>query len=148
MGAILITWLVIAAAFTGIGFGVARLWSFQQEQGRCIIPCFWLGFAITLLGLQIWHFVFPVDIVPAFIVIAAGGAGLYVSRGNLFSSVRSCGKRTILMAIVIAVWVSNRSVGPATAFDTGYYNYPAVKWFTTYPIVPGLGNLHDRLGFN
>jgi hypothetical protein len=32
--------------------------------------------------------------------------------------------------------------------DSGLYYIQFVKWISNYPVVPGLANLHDRLGFN
>ncbi|HEX9013726.1 MAG TPA: hypothetical protein VF813_09430, partial [Anaerolineaceae bacterium] len=33
-------------------------------------------------------------------------------------------------------------------YDTGLYHAQAIRWMETYPAVPGLGNIHDRLAFN
>ena len=33
-------------------------------------------------------------------------------------------------------------------YDTGLYHLQAVQWSTHYPAVPGLANLHYRLGYN
>jgi hypothetical protein len=35
-----------------------------------------------------------------------------------------------------------------TNYDSGFYHFNSVRWINTYPIVPGLGNLHGRLAFN
>ncbi|MHC1782972.1 MAG: hypothetical protein AB9891_09495 [Anaerolineaceae bacterium] len=32
--------------------------------------------------------------------------------------------------------------------DTGLYHAQAIRWIETYPVVPGLGNLHTRLAYN
>jgi len=32
--------------------------------------------------------------------------------------------------------------------DSGIYHAQAIRWMETYPIVPGLGNLHSRFAFN
>lgn len=149
MGILVVTWFLIAAALTGLGLGLARILTLRPAPDRCILPCFWLGFAATLACLQIWHIAFPLNFVPAFIVAAAGAAGLISNRKLLLESLaaaRSDG--AIVPAIVLVVWLANRCIGPARAFDTGYYDFAVVKWTTSYPIVPGLANLHDRLGFN
>jgi hypothetical protein len=33
-------------------------------------------------------------------------------------------------------------------YDSGLYHLQSIRWDNTYPIVPGLGNLHERLAFN
>ena len=37
---------------------------------------------------------------------------------------------------------------PGPGGDSGLYHLPAVRWYLAFPAVPGLGNVHDRLGFN
>ncbi|MDU1892722.1 MAG: hypothetical protein E6767_18740 [Dysgonomonas sp.] len=32
--------------------------------------------------------------------------------------------------------------------DPSYYHYQAIRWYEEYPVIPGLANLEDRLGFN
>jgi hypothetical protein len=46
------------------------------------------------------------------------------------------------------LWIANRAIAPIQNGDTGLYHMQAVKWAASYPIVPGLGNLHERLAFN
>ena len=41
-----------------------------------------------------------------------------------------------------------RSSGAALNYDTGLYHAQVIRWAETYPAVPGLGNLFDRLAFN
>ncbi len=33
-------------------------------------------------------------------------------------------------------------------YDSGLYHLQVVRWFSEYPIIPGIGNLHTRLAFN
>ena len=40
------------------------------------------------------------------------------------------------------------SLKPSLHNDSGLYYNQFTKWITGYPVVPGLGNLHYRLGFN
>ncbi|NEP17557.1 MAG: hypothetical protein F6J97_11730 [Leptolyngbya sp. SIO4C1] len=49
----------------------------------------------------------------------------------------------LLIALVLLL---QSSVGPYN-YDTGLYHLQAAKWIETYPAVPGLANLHTRLGF-
>ena len=149
MGAVLLMWLLLAASFTGIGLIAFRAFFSERLTTRRLFECFWLGFAIILAGLLIWHLVLPVNAVPVMIVVATGVVSLIVGHEKLAASVRVPRRNwTVIVALILVVWTANRCVGPARAFDTGYYNYPAVRWTTSYPAVPGLANLHDRLAFN
>jgi hypothetical protein len=149
MGTVLLMWLLLAASFTGIGLITFRAFFSERLRTRSFFECFWLGFAITLAGLQIWHLLLPVNAVPVMIVVATGVLSLIVSHEKLAASIRvpQC-NWTLIVALLLVVWTANRCIGPARAFDTGYYNYPAVRWTKSYPVVPGLANLHDRLAFN
>ena len=40
------------------------------------------------------------------------------------------------------------SLHPSLNNDSGLYYIQFMKWINQYPVVPGLANLHDRLGFN
>jgi len=44
--------------------------------------------------------------------------------------------------------VALRSAAPREHYDTGLYGAQAVRWFTTYAVVPGLGNAIGQMGFN
>lgn len=53
---------------------------------------------------------------------------------------------TALVALIgIAVAVT---MLPSLNNDSGLYYIQFMKWMNSYPVVPGLANLHDRLGFN
>jgi hypothetical protein len=54
----------------------------------------------------------------------------------------------VLAMTATAIWLANRAIGPALNADSGLYHFTSVRWATSYPIVPGLGNLHYRLAFN
>ena len=45
----------------------------------------------------------------------------------------------------IALWYAT---GTARNFDSGLYHLSAIDWVARYRVVPGLANLHPRLGFN
>ena len=40
------------------------------------------------------------------------------------------------------------SIIAPTVFDTGLYHAQSIQWIENYPVVPGLGNIHERLAFN
>ena len=59
-----------------------------------------------------------------------------LSRADLFC---------ISFLILIVVFLSSRGI---YNYDSGLYHVQSIKWIQTYPVVPGLGNLHGRLAFN
>jgi hypothetical protein len=52
----------------------------------------------------------------------------------------------LLVALIIVTLVKTTEL--AHNYDTGLYHAQTIRWMETYPIVPGLGNLHSRLAFN
>src|SRR4029079_17401394 len=55
-----------------------------------------------------------------------------------------CGLLTLLFANGLA----QLSLLKPEYHDFGNYHLATIRWLTAQPIVPGLGNLHFRLGFN
>ena len=86
------------------------------------------------------------------------GAGMY--RGPLWTYSESrqvagtlrndtrIGIWPAVCCIPILLVIAVRCSGAAVHFDTGFYGATAVRWFVTYPLVPGLANLVGQLGFN
>jgi hypothetical protein len=48
----------------------------------------------------------------------------------------------------LLLFIANQALGDPKHGDSGLYHFPAIQWITSFPIVPGLGNLHEWLGFN
>jgi hypothetical protein len=141
-------WLLGAAVFGG--------W----ETGRSLFRAPWLGYAVLIACLQIAHFFTALS--PAFSwaflaasSLCAGGIVAMKLRGN------SSGKEEIrkipplvYFALLLGVaWLAfrpafNISTQAIVHYDVGYYYLQTIRWITTFPIVPGLGNLLLNLAFN
>jgi len=52
---------------------------------------------------------------------------------------------TICISLVTTLVLSTLKPGNS---DTGLYHAQAIRWIETFPVVPGLGNLHSRLAYN
>ena len=53
----------------------------------------------------------------------------------------------VFLAVSLVIFLYQASLTPANA-DTGIYHAQAIHWIETYPAVPGLGNLHNRLAYD
>ena len=155
-GALLIVgaWLLLAAALAGVGLLVRRLWQRSEpidpDQGVTLI---WIGYAVTLFVLQALHFFRPIDSWSLGVIGTAGVIGISVDARRVRTVLadtlfRVENRVPILVFVLFVVWAANRCAGPLTLYDSGMYHAPTVEWFKTYPVVPGLGNLHGRLAFN
>jgi len=148
----LVIFLLMAVAYLGWGRAASRLISIAQPTSASPMLLIWLGWAFSLWILQVVHLFLPITV---YVVIAVYGLGLIFSIQPIWHAVRSLKKSNfgfwiifLISILLVAVWVSLRAMLPATNYDTGLYHFNAIRWINTFPIVPGLGNLHERLAFN
>ncbi len=115
---------------------------------------FWLGFAVLLAILQYWSLFLPLNN-WAFVPISAVGLGFAMlafrhaknqgilpSWKTLLTDWRclAIGLLFLFNALSSSLLIQNG--------DTLLYHYNAVSWANEFAAVPGLANLHFRLGFN
>lgn len=151
---ILLTWLLLIPIFAGIGALAARVFLVRLTTPESWFLLFWTGWALTIAFLQIWHFAFPVNDAARLTLIMLGLLGLALNRQSVQDVLAGTWRARTLYAItlssfflVFAVWLANRATtAPNDVFDTGMYHLNVLRWTSTYSIVPGLGNLHSRLG--
>ncbi|MCP4134503.1 MAG: hypothetical protein GY754_26250 [bacterium] len=148
---IVITWLFIIFIFCGIGLSVQKLFDLSHQNAELILSSFWIGWVFTMIILQIWHFFAPVDIRTTACVIVAGIAGVILSRtkfSHIFEFKGSGRAVFAIISVLFVIWLSNRAMGPIGPFDAGWYHLQSIRWVSSFPLVPGLGNLHSHLAFN
>src|SRR5262245_2773152 len=155
MLAVIFTWGILFFLFIGLGLTVRRLLGFRIQSNSSWPTHFFIGWGASLVFLQLWHLFHRVDWLALLSVALMGSAGLLWSadelRIELSRFLRESKTTTVYSAFVILlaiVWMSNQAIGPPKQYDTGLYHLNAIRWNATYPIVPGLGNLHGRLAFN
>lgn len=159
MLAILISWIVIFFALFSMGDLFISLYNYNKvcktDEAYNIVDTFILGICFILIPLQLTSLWLPSNhyILSAYILIAAiywifnrKRLDIYYSKTK--ESLRTIKRLQILLAIVgiltILIYVSFID----NFYDAGYYHYQQVRWNEEYSIVPGLGNLEDRFGFN
>lgn len=142
-------WGVWLAAFFGIGRLMAGLVGAPPPRElTSLLRDVWLGLAVSEIALVVWSLGLPVNGVAATTLLLAGSAGLWRDHRAVRASLRHPGW-LIAAAAVAMVWlVANRSVAPMVNYDSASYEFPGMAWAETYAVVPGLANLHGRLGFN
>jgi hypothetical protein len=146
---ILLTWLVCAAVCVGMGsllFAAFERLSDSKSQHFSLAECYWSGVAVIAAILQLYHFVRPIDATVGALLCAAALFGVYIAVRR-FDLLAFRGADVLLFLAAAAI-IAFRSAAPSEHYDTGLYGAQAIRWFTTYPVVPGLGNLLGQLGFN
>jgi hypothetical protein len=156
--AILLTWLLSAAVCIGIGPLLHHSLRFTCTNRETM----WTGLALITAILQIYHFFRPIDLIAVFLFVGLGLAGWVwncapriqdasARRLALLQHRRDWNKSHLtgfLLYIPVTAIIAFRCAAVGEHYDTGLYGAQAVRWFTTYPLVPGLGNLIAQLGFN
>jgi hypothetical protein len=150
--------VMVAAALAGLavvlaGWGLLFTRMFDREDiaTRDIVVAPWLGWCLVLALLQIWHLflaITPLVLLPTF---GVGIAGWWISVPRLRSWASNRGPSILAFVAILgalAWWMALHSTCQPGIFDSGLYHLNAIRWANTYPAVPGLVNLHGRLGFN
>jgi hypothetical protein len=148
MAAISGAWAVLFLVTVGIGSAAVRLLGDRPEDGVSYVRSFWPGWFLTIVFLQLWHLWLPIDWRALAVVCAAGGAGLLWGGRGLFRAVARGKWWAYALAVLLVLRLADNAAGPIDHGDAGYYHVTAVKWASSYPIVPGLGNLHHPLAIN
>ncbi|QDU61460.1 hypothetical protein Pan216_23200 [Planctomycetes bacterium Pan216] len=151
MAAVLVAWALLSTLLIGLGLAVARLAGIRRLDMDQLLVAFWMGLAATIAGLQWWHFLFPVTEAIYLLLVPLAWLGFHgrvaeilgLLRGGLNSS-----PLAVTSIVLAAIWLANLAIGPCNSIDSGMYHLNVIRWTTDYAIVPGLGNLHVRLGSN
>lgn len=144
---VFLTWVVVA--FILVGIGSLLLQRFTKD----FLPTdsLWMGLAVSVGVLQLWNLAFPITISITLFFSCVGILGFVLNRSLLLTSWRAAWQHSrwlLLLGIAFTLLLALRSCGVCEHYDTGLYGAPAVRWIQTYPVVPGLANLHGRFGFN
>jgi hypothetical protein len=173
---ILFTWLVCAAVCIGIGSLLRVLCAppprvVIPSAARDLLPAlsgtgqensslptvqlfslqdsFWTGVALIAAILQLYHFLRPIDLLVVYLLFGLALAGLLWNRALFFRlSTFNIQLSNVFFVSLAAVIIAFRAAAPTEHYDTGLYGAQAIRWFTTYPLLPGLGNVIGQLGFN
>lgn len=145
-------WIVLAGVFRGVGYLFRRVVRGRRaEIGEWHVDA-WMGWAASIILLQIWHMFLPVDWRALATIGAIGLSGATAAIvASKDAAWRKPSRRAIATAMIFAlaaVWLANHAVRQPVIRDSGLYHLNAIRWAAEYPIVPGLGNLHGRLAFN
>lgn len=157
---LLILLLLVLLTATCFGWGKAAGWLLRGafSSSYSAVALIWLGWAFALLLLQVLHLFTPLSayaILPVFFtgIVLCGFEFLPAARRFSQKESRPKPEKVVRLVcggvlILAALWISARSLLPPTNYDSGLYHLTCIRWVNAYPIVPGLGNLHNRFAFN
>jgi len=141
------------------GWGKVTFWAIgvtDNEKGLEKNPetfSIWIGWACALFIFNLLHFFFPLTIFTVTPVFVAGIIFSFVFCDwkiikNYPSKMGLLQYGKIFIFFLIVLWVASRSMIIPSNYDSNLYHFNAVRWINSFPVIPGLGNLHGRLAFN
>jgi hypothetical protein len=146
---VLLTWAVFAICLAAIGVLFLERLDGEVEPSWTHVFCgIWVGFALLTAALLIWHFFLPVNERALAVLAGAAIVALTLEKAWFVRLFRIPLKWQFAgCALLLAAWMANHALGPG-GYDDYQYEFQAIRWYYEYPLVPGLANLHGRLGFN
>lgn len=146
MLALLVSSFALLMMILAMGRACARAMKFNASLPDVLF----LGFAALNTACAWFSLGFPVGFSLMLVLSACSALYLVVSARDIrgaWGRVQS----TFLFSAAILVVVGIAFVaasGRATNFDTLLYHLPTIRWYETYPVVPGLANLDGPLAYN
>lgn len=144
---IVLAWAICASVMAGIGS--LALQKLRAEWN--ISDAFWIGLFTAVGVLQLYHFFRPIDNLVVVLLCVLGILGIILNRNEFVRLIRRIsgeGLWSVFGCVAAVLVIAVRCAGPVFHYDTGFYGAMAVRWFVTYPLVPGLTNLLGQLGLN
>jgi len=151
MALIIATWAGLYLIFSGLGLLIRRSFGLRVRDTYGLVLSFWMGWAFVIGILQLWHLEFPVDSRVFLLVSLIGVGGLCWNWKDVWHLTRkTVPEKWVFFSVLLlaALWLANQAIDAPHNYDSGLYHLASVQWAQSYPIVPGLGNLHGRLAFN
>ena len=132
------------------------IWSWLRRMlpGRCnLVDLNLVGLAVAVFFAQTWSLFGGLSPWSNAILLATTLLCLLIQREAVIDAVRETWAQTSRVGLamtapvlVVAAW--NALTSAITCYDISAYHLQALRWAAEFGSVPGLANLHGRLGFN
>lgn len=155
---VLFNWLFILCTLSMLGLVIAVLLGrklIETPATLTIDQAVMVGLvALTTLCniISLWS---PMNIQVNIVISALIVIGLFIYRKEAFFIIKQwqheyrqqhlLSKMAFLLIIFIAII---KTTGPSLVDDEGGYHLPLIRWIEHFPVVPGIANIEDRMGFN
>ncbi|MGN1197884.1 MAG: LIC_10190 family membrane protein [Acetatifactor sp.] len=156
MAAVLSSWCIIFVASGILGFAFIRITGWECKKQACSLDMILVsGLMIVNLYAQFFSIFYKVGgraclllFVTEFVI-----AGILFYKKELKISAMLCFLKNMSITKILVILVGILTISLWTAqspqhYDTYLYHAQAIRWIEEYGIVPGLGNLHNRMAYN
>jgi heme/copper-type cytochrome/quinol oxidase subunit 3 len=153
--AVVAIWIAAAVTLAGCGATARSLLARLAPEGSLeasgvSVSDLWVGLALLTGYLLVWNLAAPISwytwIVPLLAALTA--LRFAAPSGSLRQSLRlRAFSPWVVGAFVLALlWLANQALGRADDYDFGLYHLNIITYAEKYATIPGLANLHPRLG--
>lgn len=157
MIAIAISWITILIVFFSFGDFLVSLYNklCKRNENYELTDTFLIGMCFTLIPLSLsslWlpsnHYMLLVYLILSIIYWVVRKDHFREVFGNIKRKIKSLSPLQIAIFIVTIVSFMVVIIWQVGVFDSLLYHQQNIRWNEEYAVVPGLGNLEHRFGFN
>ena len=151
---VLLSWLLAVLAWTPVGlFTLKKLKSnISDRPAHTFILGTLVGAAINSAILGIISFWYPITAHVSIVLAILSGLLFYKlffeALVKLYLAIKNWSVLGWIGMLAFATITILCSLHTSLNNDSGLYYIQFMKWINSYPVIPGLANLHDRFGFN
>ena len=152
---ILINWLYIGITAFLTGYAVLGLFTRLFEyRVRHVIAYFFAGLLTVTVYAQVFSLFAGVGIAANLLLCVFCAVVAFGCRKSLRNLLKDTyagfakQKWRILVFILLVLLMAYGTSRGYMHFDTGLYHAQSIRWIEEYGVVPGLGNLQSRFGYN
>jgi hypothetical protein len=139
-----IFFLVLTLVFWSWGQAVLRFSVGKNEFGFADGVLLGLSFSGLLAGL--WYCFLPVNFLFSCLLAGSGLAFFLAFFKDFRAQIGEIKGKTWIIGSLVFLFLGMKALAVNEYYDNGLYYIQTIKWVREYAVVPGLANLHFRLG--
>ena len=146
MVALILSLLVSLFLFANFGFYITKRLKIKSNYAEKfligLVACNTLVSTVSIFS--------PINIFIAFFFVVVGFILLFLNKSDFHYFFKQLKEKRFIIFISLLFLIVGffLALGPHESYDTDLYHLQTIKWIEKYPVVPGLANLHGRIGFN
>lgn len=151
---VLFVWTTILAAALILGYGTICFVYGKRSKGLLHFDIYVVcGLLILNVYAEAFSIFYKVGVMACFIIMLVCTLILLLLLINKKVKLKkhityhANSKKIYIGALIVLIMVIWTAQDPMH-YDTGLYHAQAIHWIEDYGVVPGLGNLHNRLAYN
>ena len=152
MAEVLFSWGIIGLSTVLFGSFITHYFFRQTDKLHCFDVYIICGLIFETLYAELFSLIYKVGVMADFLLTMLGVVVLIFMIARFGKQIRCKLKNihywSIFTIILIVVMTAGWTVLYPHNYDTDLYHAQAIRWIEEYGIVPGLGNLHNRLAYN